>query len=86
MPSSTSTISVTCRRNRRGTSSSSDQAKGKKGADAQSGERGLTFTARVEYIKNLFSPGGHTTSHHEGERILELFETARPEERRRLFS
>ncbi len=62
-----------------------EQVAGKPGADSKSEIRGLTFNARVEYVKNLFSPHGWTTSHIEGERIYELFETAKPQERRRLY-
>jgi len=53
--------------------------------DPQARLRGLTITERVHYVHNLESFRGWTTSENEGDKIVELFETAPTGDRRAMF-
>jgi|GEM_PF-3440344 len=61
------------------------QRAGVKGADKDSQMRGLTVKQREEYVSNLESIRGKLTSDTEKKRILDIFRTATPHDRRALY-
>lgn len=61
------------------------QRAGVKGAGKDSQMRGLTVKQREEYVSNLESIRGKLTSDTEKKRILDIFRTATPHDRRALY-